>query len=141
MIWTQLHGFQGHKRLNRYESCKDRAHYIKMQNYCIDMFGESVEPSWNYSVAAPVDLHGYLDAYLAWEDSVYQNLSAIALDLDNMGFPCEAALVREGLPGKEIERVRRMITEYGISGWDMSYILLQDAKLHKKMKKKEKAGR
>lgn len=51
-----------------------------------------------------------------------------------MGFPCEAKLVREGLPKNEIEKVRRMLTEYGISGWDMSYILLKDEKLHKKMK-------
>lgn len=54
-----------------------------------------------------------------------------------MGFPCEAALVRRGLPKKEIEAVRRMLTEYGLAGWDMTYILLKDKKLHDKMKKKE----
>ena len=42
-----------HKRLNRYESGKDRAHYIKLQNYCLDMFGEIIQPDWDYSVVPP----------------------------------------------------------------------------------------
>ena len=31
--------------MNRYESDEDRAHYIKLQSYIPDMFGESVEPT------------------------------------------------------------------------------------------------
>ena len=54
-----------------------------------------------------------------------------------MGFPCEAALVRKGLPRKELKRARRMLAEYGLSGWDMTYILPADKKLHDKIKKKE----
>jgi hypothetical protein len=38
---------------------------------------------------------------------------------------------------KELERVRRWITEYDLALWDMSYILLDDKKLHKKIKKQE----
>lgn len=138
MLWCQSKGLQGHKRLNRYESACDRAHYIKMQNYCIDMFGEIIEPDWDYAVAAPEDIKGYLESYLNWENSVYTRLGAISNSLETMGFPCEAALVQRGLPEKEIGKVRRMLTEYGLAGLDMTYILLKDKELHEKMKKKEK---
>lgn len=138
MLWAQSKGLQGHKRLNRYESKCDRKHYIKMQNYCIDMFGEVIEPDWDYTVTAPMDIKGYLDAYIDWENSVYARLGAIANDLENMGMPCEASLVRKGLPKNEICKVRRMLTEYGLAGWDMTYILLKDKELHEKMKAKEK---
>lgn len=137
MLWAQAAGFQGHKRLNRYESCKDREHYIEMQNYCIDMFGVTIEPDWDYVVYVPSDLKAYLEAYLDWENSVYTRLSEISNSLIVLDFPCEAELVREGLPRKEIERVRRMLTEYGMSGWDMAYILLKDKELHNKIKDKE----
>jgi hypothetical protein len=134
MLWCQAHGLQGHKRLNRYESGEDRAWYIQMQNYALDMFGEVVEPDWDYTVTAPSDIRGYLEAYLDWEDSVYTRLSSISNDLVVAGFPCEAELVSEGLPRKEIERVRRMLTEYALSGWDMPYILIKDRELHEKVK-------
>lgn len=137
MLWAQSMGLQGHKRLNRYESGKDRAHYIKLQNYCLDMFGEVIEPNWNYTVTAPEDIQGYLESYLAWEDGVYTRLANISNRLIVMGFPCEAELVREGLPQKELEKVRRMLTEYGLSGWDMTYILPADKALHDRMKEKE----
>lgn len=137
MLWAQSNGLQGHKRLNRYESQCDRDHYIKMQNYCIDMFGEVIEPTLDYTVSAPVDIKGYLEAYLDWEDSVYSRLAAISNELIVLGFPCEAELVREGLPRKEVEKVRRMLVEYGLSGWDMPYILLKDRELHNCIKEKE----
>lgn len=138
MLWAQSKGLQGHKRLNRHESACDWAHCVKMQNYCIDMFGEIVEPDQDYTVTAPADIKGYLEAYLDWENGVYARLGEIANELETMGMPCEAALVRKGLPRSEIEDVRRMLTEYGLSGWDMSYILLADKKIHGKIKKKEK---
>lgn len=134
MLWCQANGLQGHKRLNRFESGEDRAWYVKMQNYVLDMFGEVLEPDWDYTITAPADIPGYLDAYLDWENSVYTRLSSIANDLVVAGFPCEAELVQEGLPRKEIERVRRMLTEYALSGWDMSYILIRDRELHGKVK-------
>lgn len=134
MLWAQSKGLQGHKRLNRYESKCDRDHYIKIQNYAIDMFGEIVEPDWDYTVTYPADIKGYLEAYLDWEDGVYSRLAVISNELIVMGFPCEAKLVREGLPKKEVEKVRRMLTEYGLSGWDMPYILLKDRELHEKIK-------
>ena len=123
MLWAQSMGLQGYKRLNRYESCKDRAHYIKLQNYALDMFGEILQPSWDYVVTAPEDIKGYLEGYIVWENSVYTRLADISSRLIVMGFPSEAKLVREGLPRKELEKVRRMLTEYGLSGWDMTYIL------------------
>lgn len=137
MLWAQSMGLQGHKRLNRYESSKDRAHYIKLQNYCLDMFGEVIEPDWNYTMTAPEDIQGYLESYLAWENSVYARLADISNRLIVAGFPWEAELVREGLPRKELEKVRRMLTEYGLSGWDMTYILPADKALHDRMKEKE----
>lgn len=42
-----------------------------------------------------------------------------------------------GHPRKELERVRRILAEYGLSGWDMAYILPSDKDLHDRMKKKE----
>lgn len=137
MLWAQSMGLQGHKRFNRYESGKDRAHYIKLQNYALDMFGEIIEPDWNFSVTAPEDIKGYLESYIAWENSVYTRLADISNQLIVMGFPCEAELVREGLPRKELEKVRRMLTEYGLSGWDMTYILPADKALHDRLKEKE----
>lgn len=47
-------------------------------------------------------------------------------------------LVQEGLPRKELEKVRRMLVEYGLSGWDMTYILPADKVLHDKIKEKRK---
>lgn len=138
MLWAQSMGLQGHKRLNRYESGEDRAHYIKIQNYTLDMFGEILQPSWDYAVTAPEDIKSYLEAYIAWENSVYTRLADISNRLIVMGFPCEAELVRDGLPRKELEKVRRMLTEYGLSGWDMTYILPADKELHDCMKRKEK---
>lgn len=137
MLWAQSRGLQGHKRLNRWESKCDRDHYIKMQNYCIDMFGEVIEPDWDYIISVPDDIKSYLEAYLDWEDGVYAQLSAISNDLIVAGFPCEAELVREDLPRKEIEKVRRMLVEYSLSGWDMPYILLKDRELHNYIKEKE----
>lgn len=138
MLWTQAHGLQGHKRLNRCQSNRDRVHYIDMQNYCIDMFGEIIEPDWeSFSVSLPNDIKGYLEAYLDWEDGVYAVLSQISNELIVMGFSCEAELVRKGLPRKEVEKVRRMLTEYNLSGWDMPYILIKDRELHERMKQEE----
>lgn len=137
MLWAQSMGLQGHKRLNRYESGKDRAYYIKLQNYALDMFGEIIEPDRDFSVTAPDDIKGYLEGYIAWENSVYTRLADISNRLIVMGFPCEAELIREGLPRKELEKARRMMTEYGLSGWDMTYILQEDKALHNRMKEKE----
>lgn len=103
------------------------------------MFGEILRPSWDHAATAPEDIKGYLDDYIDWEDSVYARFSDISNQLISTGFPCEANLVREGLPRKELERVRRMLTEYGLSGWDMAYILQADKELHDKIKKKEEA--
>lgn len=137
MLWAQSMGLQGHKRLNRYESRKDRAHYIKLQNYALDMFGEILQPSWNYVVTAPEDIKSYLEGYIAWENSVYTRLADISKQLIVMSFLREAKLVKEGLPQKELKKVRRMLTEYGLSGWDMAYILQADKELHDRIKKKE----
>lgn len=137
MLWAQSMGLQGHKRLNRYESGKDRAHYIKLQNYALDMFGEILQPSWDYTVTAPEDIKSYLEGYIAWEDSVYTRLGDISARLIAFGFPCEAKLVRDGLPRKELKKMRRMLTEYSLSGWDMTYILPADKALHDRIKKKE----
>jgi hypothetical protein len=137
MMWAQTQGLQGHKRLNRLESGRDRAFYIRLQNYCIDLFAAIVRPDWAFSVAAPGTVKEYLENYLNWENHVYTRLGRIAEELDALGYPAEAELVRDGLPEKELERVRRWITEYDLALWDMSYILLDDKKLHKKIKKKE----
>lgn len=139
MLWAQSIGFQGHKRLNRRESGKDRARYIKLQNYALDMFGETIEPDWDYSVAMPEDVPGYLEGYIAWENSVYTRLSDISNRLLVVGFPCEAENIMEGLPQKELKKVRRMLVEYGLAGWDMAYILPADKALHDRIKEKEEA--
>lgn len=137
MLWAQSLGLQGHKRLNRYESGKDQTHYIKLQNYCLDMFWEAIEPDWDYTVDDSEDIKGYPESYVAWEDSEYTRLGDISARLIALGFPCKTKLVREGMPRKELKRVRRMLTEYGLSGWDMTYILPADKELHDRIKGKE----
>ena len=97
-------GLQGHKRLNRYESGKDRAHYIKLQNYCLDLFGEILQPPWDYAVTAPEDIKSCLEGYIAWENSVCTSLAGISNRLIVMGFPCEAELVRESCLGRSRKR-------------------------------------
>jgi hypothetical protein len=138
MLWCQAHGLQGHKRWHRWNSGEDRRHYIRLQNYALDMFGSTIRPKWDYTIPTPADIKDYLEAYLAWECSVYEDLAAISNDLILVGCPCEAELVRDGLPRKEIEKARRWLTEYSISGWDMPYILERDKALHEKMKEKER---
>lgn len=119
-------------------SGKDRAHHIKFQNYALDMLGEVIEPDWDYTMDALEGIKGYLEGYIAWENNIYTRLAGISNQLIVMGFPCEAELVREGLPRKNLEKVQRMLTEYGLSEWDMTYILPADKALHDRMKKKEK---
>lgn len=51
----------------------------------------------------------------------------------------DAELALDGLPRKEVEKVRRMLTEYGLSGWDMPYILIRDRELHERMKSVEES--
>lgn len=138
MLWSQSFGLQGHKRLNRYESSEDRRQMVRIQNYIIDMFGVTVEPSWDYVIAEPTGIKSYLEAYLKWENSVYVRLAEINQRLISDGFPKEAKLIRKGLPAKELKRVRRMLTDYALAGWDMPYILEQDKKLHDKIRKREK---
>lgn len=142
MLFSQSMGFQGLKRLHRYNSEKDRKHYVEMQNYCIDMFGEVLEPDWNYSISTPRDLKDILNDYLKWEISVYKRINDIGDKLISYNCTCEYNLVTECLYDvrKEIEKVRRMIQEYSMSGWDMSYILIKDKKLHDEMKEKENIG-
>ena len=101
------------------------------------MFGEVIEPDWDFSVTAPDDIKGYLEGYIARENSVYTRLGDISARLVALGFPCEAELIRKGLPQKELKKVRRMLTEYGLSRWDMTYILPADKELHDRMKRKE----
>jgi hypothetical protein len=131
MCFTQKQGFQGHKALNRFESSHDREWRVKMQNYSLDMFDETIKPRWDYSISEPGNLKAYLEAYLDWEVYVYSKLSAITYELRANGFPCEAELVKEGLPQEEIKYIRRMLKEYSLTGWDMAYILEQDEEIGK----------
>lgn len=101
------------------------------------MFGEILEPSENFSVSTPNNIQGYLEAYAVWENSVYSRLANINRQLIKLGFPNEAKLVRESLPCKEMKRVWRILTEYSLSVWDMSYILQDNKEFHDK-KKREK---
>ena len=100
--------------------------------------GRSSSRTGIFSVTAPDDIKGYLGGYVAWENSVYTRLGDISARLVALGFSCEAELVREGLPHKELEKVRRMMAEYSLSGWDMAYILPADKALHDWMRRKEK---
>lgn len=139
MLFTQMNGFNGHKRLNRVKSKEDREHYIELENYVIDMFGEVLEPTWDYEVTMPKDLKEYLQKYLAWELGVYKEVTEIANKLVVLGYNCESSLVSSCLPGvrKEIEKVRRWLTEFELVNYDMSYILIKDKELHDKIKETE----
>lgn len=89
-------------------------------------------------MTVPEDIKGYLEGHIAWESSVYTWLADIRNRLIIMGFPCKAELMREGLSRKELEKVRKMLVEYSLSGWDMTYILPADKELHDRVKKKER---
>lgn len=139
MLLCQSMGFQGAKRLNRCKSKEDRCHYIELQNYTLDMFGEIIEPSWNYEPVAVKSYKEYLEAYLNWEISVYERVNKISNSLIVAEFKEEASLVASCLKGvrKEIEKCRRWLQEGYNTNWDMSYLLLKDHELHEKMKEIE----
>lgn len=136
MLISQKLGFQGMKRLHRYKSSEDREIYIKLQNYCIDMFDEIIEPNWDYELPAPNTLKDSLNAYLNWELYVHGKLTSISNNLIDSGFTSEADLVLECLPDvtKEIEKTRRMMYDYSMVEYDMPYIKMCDKSLHDKMK-------
>lgn len=136
---TQMMGFQGHKRLNRYQANEDRCSRLKLQHYIIDMFGENIQPDWSYTPPTPTSLKDYLEKYLSWEIGVYEGMSRVIISLTESGYLCEADTIKECLPGvrKEIEKIRRMLKEYEMAGWDMVYLLEADKRLHDKVKKLE----
>lgn len=65
-------------------------------------------------------------------DPEYQNLSdtpAWALSapsLTKWDVPARQSLSGAGSPTERFEKVRRVLTEYELSGWDTAYILLKD---------------
>lgn len=136
MLFTHSMGLQGHKRLNRHESSEDRDKYIHLQNYVIDMFGEVIEPKYNYNIETPINLKDYLEKYLAWENTVYKHLSSISNDLITEAYNFESKEISDNIKcvRKEIERVRRMLIDYELVNYDMSYIRIKDHELHEKMK-------
>ena len=60
---------------------------------------------------------------------------------DSAAAPDDIKSCLEGMPWRELEKVRRMLEEYGLSGWDMTYILPADKALHDKIKGKEEKQR
>lgn len=46
MLWAQSKGLQGHKRLNRYESTCDRAHYIKIPRTPPQLLHKNLQGGW-----------------------------------------------------------------------------------------------
>lgn len=139
MIYNHLQGFQGHKRWNRLQSKEDRCMRIEVENYCIDMFGDSIEPSWDFMIETPKTYYDYLEKYLNWEIKVYTDITSISNQLVEMNYNCEAALIGECLPGvrKEIEKIRRWMKEFEIVEGDKVYLLIKDKELHDKVKKME----
>lgn len=136
---AHMKGFQGFKRWHRMQSGDDRCHRIKLQHYVIDMFGENLEPLWDYVLIEPIDLKDHLEKYLDWEIFVYEETNRIANELVIKGYNHEAEEVSDCISGvvKEIEKIRRWIEAYSMVNWDMTYILLMDKKLHDKCKEKE----
>lgn len=116
-----------------------------MPTYSLDnggkegMFGDVIEVEKNFSIPSVTDLPSYLNEYLKWEIYVYKELNKIGNELMLEGYKCENKLVTCHLEGvrKEIEKVCRWITEFSLTNWDMSYILIKDKELHDKIKEIE----
>lgn len=140
MLFCHKSGFQGHKRWNRVQSSEDRCMRIKVENHIIDMFGDVLEPSWDFASEMPTSLKHYLEIYLAWEVHVYKEINAIANELTIEGYNYEAELISSCICDvrKEIEKIRRWLSDYDLVKWDFAYIKIDDHELHNKIKKIEK---
>lgn len=137
---THAMGYQGLKRMHRYESEKDRGHRVMIEHYVIDMFGDILEADWNFVPPDIVDLEQYINTYINWELSVYESLNKIINALVIEGYGSEAKLIEKCLEGvrKEIERARRTKQDFELVNYDISYIKLMDKKRHDKIKRLEK---
>ena len=136
MLFCQSAGFQGHKRWNRLQSKEDRCHRINVENYVVDIFGDIIEPTWDFKHIRPTGVKEYLEMYLDWEIKVYHEISVLANELVSNNYPIEAELIEDCLSdvNYEIRKVRRWLKEYELNKWDMTYLLMDDKKLHEKVK-------
>lgn len=135
-LYTHMWGLQGQKRYNSHNSKCDRNKRRQLQHYCIDVFGEIVEPTWNYEMSISKDTKEYFQKCLEWEISVYTKLNNIINSLVTGGYNNEACLIRDDLPciAKKTEKFRRWINDFEKANWSWEYIRIVDTKLHDKLK-------
>ena len=99
-------GLQGFKRLHRYFSRKDNEVKMKLEHYCIDMFGEKVTPEWKdmKELKTSHTVKEMLESYLEHENEKYALIAETANILTMNEFLHESHILR-----KELEPVTREI--------------------------------
>lgn len=134
-------GLQGQKRIHRYNAREDANYMMHIQHYAIDMHGSAISPDTAPWVIPEItDVKSYLQAYLDYELDVEAKMNNLVNRLVIAEKNGEAAQVQNiKCVQKEIEKIRRWMQSFELSGWDMAYILDLDKKLHDKYKEKEKS--
>ena len=134
-------GLQGFKRLHRYFSRKDNESKMKLEHYCIDMFGEKVMPDWDKLEKPKMSntVKEMLESYLEHETEKYATIAEIANILTMNEFLHESHMLRKELEPvtREIIKCKRYIQDFENSDWSWHHIRYIDNMLHTKYKEKE----
>lgn len=134
-------GLQGFKRLHRYFSRKDNEAKMKLEHYCIDMFGEKVMPDWDKLEKPKMSntVKEMLESYLEHETEKYATIAEIANILTMNEFLHESHMLRKELEPvtREIIKCKRYIQDFENSDWSWHHIRYIDNMLHTKYKEKE----
>lgn len=134
-------GLQGFKRLHRYFSRKDNEVKMKLEHYCIDMFGEKVTPEWKdmKELKTSHTVKEMLESYLEHENEKYALIAETANILTMNEFLHESHMLRKELEPvtREIIKCKRYIQDFENSDWSWHHIRYIDNMLHTKYKEKE----
>lgn len=134
-------GLQGFKRLHRYFSRKDNEAKMKLEHYCIDMFGEKVMSDWDKLENPKISntVKEMLESYLEHETEKYAIIAEIANILTMNEFLHESHMLRKELEPvtREIIKCKRYIQDFENSDWSWHHIRYIDNMLHTKYKEKE----
>lgn len=135
---TQSLGYNGFKRLHRYNAKKLLCYHQKLDNYYFDRYRKILNPTIDVSSYNPTNLQSHLEKWkLSLEMSIQElgELNQEHFDLIGITNCIVDDLIKDFC--KYLEKVNRWIMRFNESNWnsiDCHYI---DDYLHKKMKEKE----
>lgn len=114
---------------------------MKLEHYCIDMFGEKVMPDWDKLENPKISntVKEMLESYLEHETEKYAIIAEIANILTMNEFLYESHMLRKELEPvtREIIKCKRYIQDFENSDWSWHHIRYIDNMLHTKYKEKE----